>query len=77
MSDHALIGSGVEQVEVVATHNVLGLRAGERAWLPVDMPELRECIAYDFIRLIDEDGTEQVPEFATPAEARRCGSCGG
>lgn len=78
MSDAALTGSGVEQVEVIAVHNVLGLRAGEKAFLPVNTPELAECIAYDFVRLI-VDGEQQVPEHASPVEARRagCGSCGG
>lgn len=69
----ALNGSGVEQVEVVAVHNVLGLRYGDRAFLPVDTPELAECLALDFVRLV-VDGEEQVPEQAMTVSQIKC--CG-
>lgn len=77
MTDAAINGSGVEQVEVLAMHNVLGLRVGDYAILPVDTPELTECIALGFLHVII-DGEEVIPEGAVSASGlRRCGSCGG
>lgn len=73
-AEGAIVGSGVEMVEVVAVHNVLGLRYGDRAFVPVNTPELAACLERDLVRLV-VDGMEQVPERSQQTAARRC--CGG
>lgn len=70
----SLTGSGVEQIEVVAVHNVLGLRAGDRTFVPVDTPELTECLQLGFVHQI-VDGEELAPEVAVLSQPRPC--CGG
>lgn len=70
-----IVGSGAEFVEVVAVHNVLGMRVGETAFLPVDTPELTECIALNFVHVI-RDGVEIIPEGAATAASLRGRCCG-
>lgn len=59
-------------IYVEARANVLGMRYGERAALPMDTFELQACISAGLIALVGEDGTVPDP---LPAPRRPCG-CG-
>lgn len=74
MTDGPITGSGVEMVEVVAHHNVLNMRYGDRAFLPIDTPELHVLIERGLLHLV-VDGEEQLPPATDPAQGARC--CGG
>lgn len=74
----ALNGNGMAvegQVWVEARANVLGLGYGERAFLPVDFPELSECLMLGFVVRVADDGT--VPDPLPVPVHRGCGGCGG
>jgi hypothetical protein len=60
---------------VEARANVLGLRYGERAYLPTDTFELAECLSMGLVVRVAEDGT--VPDPLPRTVHGGCGGCGG